>query len=201
MRLNVRVVAKALALALAAACCTIAVSPTVVLATEAEDEAEQTELQRLQREVEETAAAYDEALEVVEELDAKIAENEARIEELEAELPAQRERAAEAIANHYKMQQETPGLLSLILSADSFNDFISTITYLDIIADRSTDELAAHAGGMERRAHLACDLAEVGGELRALRGNTDRGDRCGQCYAVFHDVDYTMAKDMPGKAI
>lgn len=143
MRLNMRVVAKALALALAAACCTIAVSPTVVLATEAEDEAEQTELQRLQREVEETAAAYDEALEVVEELDAKIAENEARIEELEAELPAQRERAAEAIANHYKMQQETPGLLSLILSADSFNDFISTITYLDIIADRSTDELAA----------------------------------------------------------
>ena len=34
MRLNVRVVAKALALALAAACCTIAVSPTVVLATD-----------------------------------------------------------------------------------------------------------------------------------------------------------------------
>lgn len=169
MRFDMRIVAKALAIALAAACAATTLAPTVTLATEAEDEAEQTELQRLQREVERTAEEYDEALAVVEELDAKIAENEARIAELEDQIPVQRARASEAIAAHYKLQQETPGIVELILSSDSFNEFISTITYLDIIADRSTDELAQLIAMEEEleavRAELAAQKEEADARL------------------------------------
>ena len=95
----------------------------------------------LQDEVERTAQEYNDAEAAVEELNQEIADNEAKIEELEAKLPDQIDATSAAIATHYKLQQESPNIVTLLLSADNFNDFITAITYLDVISTKSVDDL------------------------------------------------------------
>ncbi len=90
--------------------------------------------------VNEAAEAYAKAIANVEVLDGSIAENEARIAEVEAEIPEQRARSASAIRALYKMSQNGNGLLELIVSSDDFNSFISTITYLNAIEQKNTEE-------------------------------------------------------------
>ena len=57
------------------------------------------------------------------------------------QLGAQRERAADAASQLYKMQCNTPNLVSLLLQADSMEDFISSSKYLTVIQDEHTAEL------------------------------------------------------------
>lgn len=76
------------------------------------------------------------------ELQAKIDESQAKIDEVNAELPEQRERAEQSLSSLYKMQQGTPGLVSLLLSSDSFADFFTTYQYLNAVQRSNTDALA-----------------------------------------------------------
>ena len=94
----------------------------------------------LQQKVEDTAKAYDEAATKVTDLQAQIDENEARISEVEALLPQQREKSASAIKTLYKLQQDQPGLVELLLSSDDFNEFITSYQYIQTIRQRSIDE-------------------------------------------------------------
>lgn len=96
-------------------------------------------LEDLQAKIEETNATYEAATKQVEDLEQQIQNNEARIQEIENQLPEQRSRAAASIANMYRMQQGSLGIIDLILSADSFNDLISLLQYLDIISSRNAD--------------------------------------------------------------
>ena len=114
--------------------------------------AESSEVQKLRQEaegmsakIEEATAAYQEAEAKVIELEERIADNEARTAEIEEKLPEQRERAATSIRALYIFQQSSPGLLDLILSAENFNEFISTVSYLDNIHERNTNEIRALA--------------------------------------------------------
>ena len=93
--------------------------------------------EELQQRVEEATAAYDEAMAHVDEIEGEIGRNEEKIAELEGQLPEQRARAAESLKALYKMQQSSDGLIELVLTAEDFNDFIATITYLDRIQSRN----------------------------------------------------------------
>ena len=93
--------------------------------------------------VEETTRVYQEAETALQNLNAQIAENEAKAAEIQTRLPEQRARAAASIRTLYKFQQNAPGLLDLICSAEDFNDFVSTLHYIDSIAERNTAEIRA----------------------------------------------------------
>lgn len=104
----------------------------VALADEASD---------LQARVEETSETYNAALDHVSEVQEQIEENQARIAELEAEMPQLKEVAATSIATSYKLSQSGGGLIGLLLSSEDFNDLVSLLSYLDIIADKSNDAM------------------------------------------------------------
>lgn len=108
--------------------------------TETDDEPDE-----FQQEIERTAAEYNDAVSRVEELDRQISEGEARIAEIEQVLPEQQERALAAVKALYKMQQETPGLTTLILEAESIVDFLSSLEYISRIYQANEDEVTTLA--------------------------------------------------------
>ncbi len=95
----------------------------------------------LQRRVEETAAAYNDAVARREELEQQAADCQARIAEIEARLPDARERAAQSMYSAYRFQQNGGGLLALLLSADDFNSFISMLQYLTSIERHNANQI------------------------------------------------------------
>ncbi len=103
-------------------------------------------LDELTQQIEQTNESYESASRLVEEVEAKIAANEERIAQIEAELPEKRVAAANCMKIQYKLQQGSAGLIELLLSAENFNELISTIQYLDIINSHNNnaiDELVA----------------------------------------------------------
>ncbi len=84
---------------------------------------------------------YQAALEDLEEIEAEMAENEAAIAEIEAQLPEQRAKSSAAIRATYKLQQSQSTLLDLILSADSFGDFITQLQYLNSITEANLEAI------------------------------------------------------------
>ena len=120
--------------------------PAVARADEAQD---------LQAKVESTIREYNQAVARVRELDAKIGESEAKAARLEAQMPELKSRASSSIATLYKMSQSSNSLIDLLLSADDFNELITTIQYLDVIATRNNDSVAR--------------LVEAEGEVSATR--------------------------------
>lgn len=112
--------------------------PVPALADGGEQEGD---LSELQIKIEESGKAYDEACAKVESLNEEAAQNQARIDEVSAQLPAQRQKASAAIAASYKMSQNQPGLMSLILSSENFDDFLATITYLNAVQGHNLDQV------------------------------------------------------------
>ena len=98
-------------------------------------------LEDLQANIEKSNNNYNNATNQVADLQQKIQDNEARIKEIENQLPEQRSRAAASIANTYRMQQGSLGIIDLILSTDNFNDLISLLQYLNIISSRNADTI------------------------------------------------------------
>ena len=134
-------------------------------------------MEEVQARLQEATAAYDDAQRRIDELTDKIAANEDRIAEIEAELPEQREAAASSIRTVYKLQQDVHGLLELILSSESFFDFLESIQYLDIIQTRSTqtiDELVEMDAELDaRRQDLSEEYAQATAERQAAREAID----------------------------
>lgn len=106
--------------------CSSALAPASAYAATADE---------LQNRVDAATQAYGDAT-------AKVSELQAKIDEVNAELPEQRERAEQSLSSLYKMQQGTPGLVSLLLSSDSFADFFTTYQYLNAVQRSNTDALA-----------------------------------------------------------
>lgn len=99
------------------------------------------EIVELQKKIEETSEAYNQATAKVEELEQQISENESRIDELEESIPVQQEKAASAVRAMYKMQQEAPGLLELIMNSQSLTDFLSNVQYVTHIQSSNEAEI------------------------------------------------------------
>ncbi|WP_242622266.1 hypothetical protein [Olsenella sp. Marseille-P4559] len=98
-------------------------------------------LDDLQAKVGETNEALDTANDKVTQLEQQIDDNQQRVAEIEAQLPDARAAAAQSIRAQYKMQQSSQGLVDLILSSDSFYDFLSTIQFLDSVTSYNTDQI------------------------------------------------------------
>lgn len=118
-----------------------------------------------QQRVEETAAAYTEAVEERQAVEQQIVDCQARIDELEMQLPAVQDRAAEAIKSQYKYQQGTNELIELLFSADGFEQFLATLQYFDSVERHNAnqiDELLALQNQLaEERGALDAALAEA----------------------------------------
>ena len=134
-------------------------------------------MEEVQGRLQEATAAYDEAQARIAEIEDLIAENEERIAVIEAQLPEQRSAAASSIRTVYKLQQDAHGLLELILSSESFFDFLESIQYLNIIQDRSTqaiDELVSLNAELEtRREELSAAREEAIAEREAAQKAID----------------------------
>lgn len=94
-----------------------------------------------QRQIEESAAAYDDAVARIAELEEQTAANETRIQEIERELPEQQERSDEALRALYKMNREGYSLMDMVLSSQSVAEFISCVDYLARFQDRNMEAI------------------------------------------------------------
>lgn len=158
-RITSRAAGALLAGLLACAVSPLAAQPTIAAADPI------SELQDIQERINQSNTDYEAATEQVNQLQEQIDENEERIAQIEAELPDAQERASSSMRTLYKMQQSSGGLVELLLSADDFYDLISTIQYLDVIQEHSTDaldELVALEGELEMtRASLSSQMDEA----------------------------------------
>lgn len=125
--------------------------PRPAVATTADD---------LQSRIDAAAQAYNEATAAANDLQTKIDESQAKIDEVTAALPAQRELAEHSLSSLYKMQQGTPGLVSLLLSADDFADFLTTYQYLNAV-QRSNNEALTELNQMESDLKAAQQTLQV----------------------------------------
>ena len=130
-----------------AAACTLALLgapvPPAIHAQEAPSSIKQleSEADALVSKISETTATYQEAEEAVNSLEEQIAQAEEHASELEQQLPEQRARAAASVKTMYKFHQSSSNLLELILSSESFDEFMSSLHYLDTIHEHNTKEI------------------------------------------------------------
>ncbi len=140
----------------------VAVSSSDAFAVTTEIDAEPDELQQL---IEDSNSAYEAACSRVSELEVAVSDSEARIAELEAQLPEQRERGGDALKELYKIQRDGSSLVDLVLSSDSFLNFVSCVDFLDRIFDQHLGELEALSSMVDElnntRARLRADLSEA----------------------------------------
>lgn len=155
-----RMVTWLLALLLAAPCLTFAPSAAWGITEETE-----AKISDAQRQIEESAAAYDAAVARLAELEQQTADNEQRIAELEEELPEQQERSDEAVTVLYKMNREGHSLINMVLASESITDFLVRIDYLMRYQDRNLEAIRALAAMQEEleatRASLDAARAEA----------------------------------------
>ena len=108
-------------------------------------------IEELQEQVDQASKAYDDATHKVEELQAKADEAQAKIDEVQAQLPEQREKTSAAVRSMYKIQQDSPGLVTLLLTSEDFTDFITTYQYINAVQQDNFDET-------QRLAQMESDL-------------------------------------------
>ena len=103
---------------------------------------------------------YQAAQDKLDDLNKKIEDNNKKVGDLEAQLPELREKCNVAIKSSYKMQRGQSSLLSLILSADDFNEFVTMLSYMDAVNSANVD-------GIERLAEAEADLKNTQQALKA----------------------------------
>ena len=101
-----------------------------------------TTLDELQAQIDSCSEAYNTAVDQAIELQNKIEDNERLISQIEAELPGKKDAASSSIKVLYKLQQGASGLIDLLLSADDFNDVITTVQYLDHVVERNNETIS-----------------------------------------------------------
>lgn len=94
----------------------------------------------LQAKVDEATQAYNTATAKVNDLQAKIDESQSKISDVEQKLPEQKQKASTAIRSMYKMQQDSPSIVTLLLSSSDFTDFVSTYQYISSIQRDNTTQ-------------------------------------------------------------
>lgn len=95
----------------------------------------------LQAKVEQTSKSYNDAVDHLNKVQKSMDDNQAKIDQLNEELPKLRESAAKSINSSYKLSQSSGGVIDMLLSADNFNELISAMNYLDIVAGKNNDAM------------------------------------------------------------
>ena len=139
--------------------------------------AEDTDLESLQNAAIAAGEQYDQAQEELDSLQQQIDDNEARIEEIEDQLPELKANASNAIATSYKIHQDQNSLLALLLSADTFNDFITQLAYLNHIVGNATNDMndlvAAQQELTQKQAELSQQKADEEAKVQAAKDAYD----------------------------
>ncbi len=117
-------------------------------------------LSNLQKQVESSANEYNNAIQKLEDLQAQMEQNQQRIDEINEQLPEQEERSADAFRVLYILQQESGGLIEMILSSEDFSEFIRNIDYLDCLHDHNANELAKLTSMKEELETTQAELEE-----------------------------------------
>lgn len=154
------------ALALALAFCASPLSSSQCNTAFAEDIDTNPSADALQLEVERTATAYDEAVAAAEAAGASLEENQARLVELEALIPVQQARSDAAARELYKFEQQRLGVIDLLLSADSFFDFMSNLDYVNRIT-------ASNVAEISRLNEMKAELDSQQAELERAKSDAD----------------------------
>lgn len=139
--------------------------------------AEDTDLKSLQNAAIAAGEQYDQAQQELDSLQQQIDDNEARIEEIEDQLPELKANASNAIATSYKIHQDQNSLLALLLSADTFNDFITQLAYLNHIVGNATNDMndlvAAQQELTQKQAELSQQKADEEAKVQAAKDAYD----------------------------
>ena len=175
-----------LALALA---CTMAVGigaarPTIAWGDTLDD---------LEAKVEQTNDELTAANDKVAQLQQQIDDNQQRISEIEAQLPDARATAAQSIRAQYKMQQGSQGLVELILSSDSFYDFLSAIQFLDSVTSYNTDQIQSLVDLTTELSNTQSDLNSQLSQAETERQNAQ--DALDSAVAAREALQQQMAED------
>lgn len=145
------------------------------------DEETQLTALELERQIESTQEAYAAAREEVDRANDAITANEERVAEIEREIPEQQKRSADATRDLYKFQQQSVGIVELLLESDSFFEFLSGFEYMNRIADANIDEinrLAALKSELEAtRADLQKSYSEASSRANAASAAMDEALR------------------------
>lgn len=96
-------------------------------------------LTETQKNVEDSATAYDAATKKLDDLQAKMEENEADIEKLESQLPAAQEKASRAMRELYKYKRSSNTFMSFILNSESLSDLITAAKYMGQVEKTNVD--------------------------------------------------------------
>lgn len=86
---------------------------------------------------------YAQAQQELDNLNQKVETNQSKLKELEDALPQVRQNTAQAVRLNYKLLQNQPNLIGLILSSHDFSDFLSTISYINAINDSNYEKIQA----------------------------------------------------------
>lgn len=139
--------------------------------------AEDTDLESLQNAAIAAGEQYDQAQQELDSLQQQIDDNEARIEEIEDQLPELKANASNAIATSYKIHQDQNSLLALLLSADTFNDFITQLAYLNHIVGNATNDMndlvAAQQELTQKQAELSQQKTDEEAKVQAAKDAYD----------------------------
>lgn len=139
--------------------------------------AEDTDLESLQNAAIAAGEQYDQAQQELDSLQQQIDDNEARIEEIEDKLPELKANASNAIATSYKIHQDQNSLLALLLSADTFNDFITQLAYLNHIVGNATNDMndlvAAQQELTQKQTELSQQKADEEAKVQAAKDAYD----------------------------
>lgn len=154
----VRVIAQRPARALTCAALAVAFTATPLISPVSQAYAvsaeTQAELSAAEGQVDEYAAAYDQAVAKLDELQSKIDENTANIAQIEAELPELQETASKAMRESYKSKSSSNPLVSFVLKSQSLNDLITSVVYMDEIQSSNNaaiEELNAKEQELEQQ--------------------------------------------------
>lgn len=145
-----------------------AFGPLTALADETSDggDAPKTAYQ-LQQDIETAQAAYTEARDQAEDAANKVAEHEEKIVDIEENLlPEQQERTGKAARELYKLQQNSVGLVDVLLNAGSLRDFITHFEYISYVTDK-------HRGEIERLTTMKDELRNSRTALREAQEEAD----------------------------
>lgn len=115
--------------------------PARAFADEPESDATKTAYE-LQLQIEEAQAAFAAVKDEVDQANRAIEKNRQRIAQLEEEIPLQQERSARAARELYKFQQQSVGLIDMLLAADSLGDFLKEFEYISTISDANVREMS-----------------------------------------------------------
>lgn len=127
-------------------------------------------------EIEQLTDVYEKARAEADMAEARVAELQARIDELEAVLPEQQARSDAGIRQRYIMQSKPLAVLEPLLSAQSLDDFLRQVDYLEIVSRANLEEF-------NKTCEMKAQVDQAKEEQERVREEAD--ERAGEALAAL----------------